>query len=96
MAKHEFDIDTLAKLSMLRVTEEEKAELQESLPSILDYISKLQEVDTSNLDAKAYLTEEQNVFREDSVIADETERQAIIAGFPKKKGDALEVPAIFE
>lgn len=96
MANHEFDIDALAKLAMLRVTEEEKAELQESLPSILDYIGKLQEVDTAHLDAKAYLTEEQNVFRADEVKQDEIERQAIINGFPKKKGDALEVPAIFE
>ena len=96
MANIEFDIDKVAKLSNLELSDEERAELSEQLPSIMAYVSKLHEVDTSGADPSAYLTKEKNVFREDEVIMDEDERARVIDNFPKKTGDALEVPAVFE
>lgn len=96
MAKIEFDIDHLAELSKLELSEEDRALLSEQLPSILEYVSKLQEVDTSKIMAKDYLSDEKNVFRADEVIMDDDERQRVIDAFPKKTGDALEVPAVFE
>lgn len=96
MPNIEFDIDRVSKLAYLSLTDKEKAELQEQLPSIVAYISKLHEVDTSNIDAKEYLTDQQNVFREDEAAVDESERRAVIEAFPKEQGGALEVPAIFE
>ena len=43
-----------------------------------------------------YLTDEENVFRDDVASVDQKEREAIIHAFPEEKGGALEVPAIFE
>lgn len=96
MPNIEFDIDRVAKLSYLELSEEERAKLAEQLPSIVAYISKLQEVDTSNISAKEYLTDQVNVFREDVASIDEKERQTIIDNFPQQSGGALEVPAVFE
>jgi len=96
MAKIEFDIDNVAKLARLDLTEEDRIALEKDLPSILEYIGKLQEVDTSKVEAKEYLNDIENVFREDEVSMDEDIRQDILKGFPKKTGDALEVPAVFE
>ena len=96
MPNIEFDIDRVAKLAYLELTDAERAELSEQLPAIVAYITKLQEVDTSKVETRVYLTDQTNVFREDASSIDEKERKAIIDNFPKEKGGALEVPAVFE
>lgn len=91
----DIDIDRLAKLANMEVSAEEKAQLLRQLPGILDYVSKLQEVDISEIDPKAYLTDAVNVLREDVVSSTRDERDAVVAGFPQSLGDALEVPGVF-
>ena len=93
----DIDIDHIAKLAKLRLTPEERAKFAQQLPQILAYVGKLQEVDTSHVDAKAYLTDAVNVFRADEPRpADEATRRALIDAFPAKSGDALQVPGVFE
>ncbi len=89
-------VDRVAQLARLALTPEEQAAYENELPAIIAYVAKLQEVDTSHVEAREYLTDLQNQFREDEVHADETERQNVINAFPKKTGDALEVPGVFE
>ncbi|MFA6017814.1 MAG: Asp-tRNA(Asn)/Glu-tRNA(Gln) amidotransferase subunit GatC [Patescibacteria group bacterium] len=89
------DINRLATLAKIHVTDEEKTTLERQLLSILDYVGKLQEVDTSNIDAKASLIDSVNVLREDVVTSMRDERDAVVAAFPKSVGDALEVPGVF-
>jgi len=91
----DIDLTHIAKLSKLKFSEEEKAKLAAELPGIIDYIAKLQEVNTNDIDARAYLTDAVNVFRPDEPVSDETIRQAVVDAFPKKMGDALEVPGVF-
>ena len=90
----DLDLDRLAKLANINLTPEERAMLQKQLPSILDYVSKLQEVDVSNVDA-TYLTNAINVLRDDVVTSTREERDAVVKAFPKSAGDALEVPGVF-
>ncbi len=94
--KDVFDIERLSKLAYLELSSEEKEMLKAQMPRILEYIGKLQEVDTSNVEAKAYLSDRQNVFRDDVVEQNETERARLIDSFPNEKGGALQVPAVFE
>jgi aspartyl-tRNA(Asn)/glutamyl-tRNA(Gln) amidotransferase subunit C len=97
MANIEFDIDKVAKLARLDLNDDEREQLAEQLPSIVAYISKLHEVDTSAVAAKEYLTEQKNVFRSDEEKGcDAGVRKRAINLFPKKTGDALEVPGVFE
>lgn len=92
----EIDIAKLAKLAKLRLTPEESEKMSTQLQSILEYVGKLQEVDTSNVDPKAYLTDATNVFRADEPRTNEAEHEAVVNAFPKRAGDMLEVPAVFE
>ncbi len=93
----DFDVHKVAKLAMLTLSEEESASFNEQLPSILEYVSKLQAVDTSHIQVKAYLTDVSNVFRKDEVKnSNESLRNNLINSFPKQKGGALQVPGIFE
>lgn len=89
------DINRLATLAKIHVTDEEKTTLERQLLSILDYVGKLQEVDISNIDTKASLTDAVNMLREDVVTSTQDERDAVVAAFPKSVGDALEVPGVF-
>ena len=91
----DINLDHIAKLAKLRLTEAEKELLGRQLPSIVEYVAKLQEVDTSGIDPKAYLTDATNVFRSDEPTTVQAERDAAVAAFPKSAGDALEVPGIF-
>lgn len=91
----DIDIHRLATLAKLQLTDDETTMLTRQLPGILDYVSKLQEVDTSGVDAKAYLTDAVNVLREDVVTSTREERDAVVAAFPKQVGGAMEVPGVF-
>ena len=91
----DINLDHIAKLAKLRLTETEKETLGRQLPFIVDYIAKLQEVDTTNIDPKAYLTDATNVFRADVPTTPQAERDAVVAAFPRSTGEALEVPGIF-
>ena len=96
MEHQRIKVDHVAKLARIQLTAEEQAALEKDLPVIVAYVDKLQEVDTSHVEAREYLTDLQNQFREDVVKMDHAERENIIRAFPKKMGDALDVPAVFE
>lgn len=93
----DIDIKHLAKLARLSLTDEEEKMMAEQLPQILEYVGKLQEVDTTSVDAKAYLTDAVNVMRADNVVTtDAAHRRALIDAFPEKAADAMRVPGVFE
>jgi len=97
MPNIEFDIDHVAKLAMLDISDEERAMFEEQLPSILAYVSKLSEVDTEGVDSSAYISDLHNVMRADEEVRSSNELRAdIVKSFPKESGGALEVPAVFE
>lgn len=67
------------------------------LESILAYIAKLQQLDTSGVREANAGSETENAFREDVVepCASET-REQILKSFPRREGDLLSVQAVFE
>ena len=54
----------LAKLSL---TEDEKEKAKEDMQKMLDYVDKLDELDTSSVEPMSHIFEDENVFREDVV-----------------------------
>lgn len=59
------DIDHVAKLANLSLTDEEKKKFEKQLSQILDYIDKLNEVDTKNVEPTSQVTKLENVTRKD-------------------------------
>ena len=91
------EILQIAKLSRLHLTEEEVEEYRESLGSILEYVAKLQELNTDDVPELQHAAEVKNVFREDVVqSSDENIRRRVIDNFTNKEGDLLKVQAVFE
>jgi len=91
------EIQHIARLARLELTGEEQETFGGQLSSVLEYVAKLQELDTEGVSELAHAAGLQNVFREDKA---ETVvpliREAIINAFPRKSADLLGVPAVFE
>jgi aspartyl-tRNA(Asn)/glutamyl-tRNA(Gln) amidotransferase subunit C len=96
------DAETVTKIAKLaRLTDNPTPEFLEKygkeLGSILEYIEELQQVDTTGISPTDGLrTNTVEQLREDIPFVDEEIRSRIIANFPIKKGELLEVPGIFE
>ncbi len=91
------EVQKIAKLSRLSLTEEETETYKEQLGSILEYVQKLQEVNTDDVTELQHALNITNVFREDMVEpCDPTVRRNALNNFSNRKGDLLEVPAVFE
>jgi aspartyl-tRNA(Asn)/glutamyl-tRNA(Gln) amidotransferase subunit C len=90
------DVKKIAKLSRLHLSEEEVEPYREQLGSILAYVDQLQEVDTTGVSELQHAVAVENVFRADEPVCDEDERRRAIDLFTSKKGDLLEVQAVFE
>ena len=89
------NIDHLAELSRLRLTDEESLALGKDLEGILDYVNQLAETKIENLpDPSSGLT--QNVVREDSnPIVNSPLSEEIIQSFPTKNWRNLKIPPVF-
>lgn len=91
------DIEDLATLARLDLTEEEKKRYAGQLSVIFDYIEMLREVDTENIPETCQVTGLLDVTREDVPIAtDEETRKKLIACFPARQGQLLKVKAVFK
>ncbi len=60
-------IDKIAHLARLEIREEDKQGLLEDMNKILNFMDKLNEVDTEGVAPLVYMTDEVNVLREDKV-----------------------------
>jgi len=58
-------IEKIAHLARLEVKEEDKQGLLDDMNRILDFMDKLNEVDTDGVEPLVYMTDEVNVLRED-------------------------------
>ncbi len=91
------DIEHIADLARLEIEADELEMYRTQLGSILDYVAKLQAVNTDGVPELAHGAGLVNVWREDVVqTCDADERARVIAAFPRRAGDLLEVPGVFE
>ena len=82
----------LARLS-LSATEEER--FSQQLGSILLYVEKLNELDTSGIEPTSHVIEMNNVMRDDVLWAS-LPREAALANAPDRAGNFYRVPKIIE
>lgn len=90
----DIDIAKLEQLTKIRLTPDEHAMLSAQLPSILEYVAKLQEVNTDGVSEAVYISKLCNVWRDDISQEDADVRAAALALFPQKKAGALQVPSV--
>jgi aspartyl-tRNA(Asn)/glutamyl-tRNA(Gln) amidotransferase subunit C len=91
------EIDHIAKLARLALTDEERSLFQEQLSSILGYVGTLQSVPTDGVEPMTQAIAMHDVLREDvAVPCTDATVDAVRAAFPEKAADgSLKVKAVF-
>ena len=89
------DVDKLADLSRIEMTDDEKNEIQKDLESILGYVSELQEVVAEEPPVEDRIGMLKNVMREDEgPHAERTHTKEVVASAPNSEGDYIKVKKI--
>ncbi|MFH1710601.1 MAG: Asp-tRNA(Asn)/Glu-tRNA(Gln) amidotransferase subunit GatC [bacterium] len=89
------DVEHVAKLARLGLTEAEKKRFTEQLSKILEYAEIINKLDTKNVAPTSHAIPMKNVFREDKVSEFE-DRRSVIANAPKEDNNMFSVPRIME
>lgn len=91
------NIENVAQLARLFLSDEEKQSLSKDLSVILDYVDELNAVDTENVAPTSHVLNLENVYREDemektSVIED------VLSHLPevRKEGNFFKVPKVID
>lgn len=87
------DVEYLGRLARIELTEEEKKKFEKELGKILEYISKLNEVNTENIEPTYHVLPLKNVFRDD-IPESSTSKEEILKNAPDKDDDFFKVPRI--
>ncbi len=95
MAVTKKDVVYIAKLARLELKEDEIDSYTGQLNQILDYMDKLNEVDTENVEPLLHPVENENVFRED-VVKPVTSRDDALKNAPASNGEFFKVPKIIK
>jgi aspartyl-tRNA(Asn)/glutamyl-tRNA(Gln) amidotransferase subunit C len=93
MAVTREEVKHIAKLAKLNLTEEEEISFQKELSSILDYMDKLNEIDTSNVEPLSHPITVENVFREDEVKKS-ISREEALKNAPDATEEFFKVPKV--
>ena len=88
-------VERIAQLSKLEFNEEEKAEILSDMNKMLDFINKLEEVDTSEVEPLIYMTDEVSTMRKDEV-KQETSQEEALKNAPQKDSDFIKVPKVIQ
>lgn len=87
-------IEYVGILAKLELSEKEKEQAKKDMGSMLDYIDKLNELDTTGVEPMSHVFPVDNVFRED-VVTNGDDRDEMLANAPKKKDGTYMVPKTF-
>lgn len=89
------DIEHLAKLSMLNLSEEEIEKYRASMEEIVGFANKINELDTEGIEESAFASNMYNVFRKDEV-KESFDRDELLKNAPSSNGEAYSLPNMME
>ncbi|MCK5655006.1 MAG: Asp-tRNA(Asn)/Glu-tRNA(Gln) amidotransferase subunit GatC [Candidatus Aureabacteria bacterium] len=88
-------ISYLAHLSRLEFDDSKLEEFTSQIDKIVEYIKKLDELDTEKVEPTAHILPVKNVFREDKIIPS-IEREKVFKSAPETQNGYFIVPKVIE
>lgn len=88
-------IDKIAHLARLEFENEAKEQISKDMNRMLDFVDKLNELNTDSVEPLIYMSREVNVMREDEVRHDISQKDAL-RNAPKKDSDYFKVPKVVD
>lgn len=89
------DIEKVARLARLELTEEEKITFGKQLEQILNYMEQLNEIDTTGVEPTSHVIPISNVFKEDE-LKPSFPQEEVLAIAPDEEDGHFKVPKIIE
>jgi aspartyl-tRNA(Asn)/glutamyl-tRNA(Gln) amidotransferase subunit C len=90
------DVQHLAQLSSLQLSDEELDGLQADLSGILQYVEQLGELDTAGVEPTYQVTDLENIWRDDQVVEDGVGREQLLALAPEAANNQVKVPKVLQ
>ncbi len=87
------EVEHIAKLANLQLNEAELEDYTLQLNKILEYVEKLNELDTENVKPLSHPVEGVNVFRED-IMKPSVDREEALKNAPSKDDEFFKVPKV--
>jgi len=78
-------------LAKLELKDEEKESARQDMQKMLDYVEKLDELDTDGVEPLSHIFGDKNVFRDD-VVTNGDNKEAMLMNAPKAKEGQYQVP----
>ena len=88
-------IQDIAKLAKLKFDDSSTEKMIEDFKKILDFVDKLNEIDTEGVEPLIYLSDEENVLRPDEVSMFTSQEDAL-KNAPQKDSDYFKVPTVLK
>jgi aspartyl-tRNA(Asn)/glutamyl-tRNA(Gln) amidotransferase subunit C len=89
------DVDYVAKLARIELTDEEKSTYQRQLGDVLTYFQKLQELDVDGVEPTAHAFPRHNVWDKDEAKPGLSSEEAL-KNAPQSRQDQVVVPKVIE
>ena len=88
-------VDHIAHLARLEFEGEKKTAIREDMQRIIQFMDKLQEIDTENVAPLIFMTNEVNHLREDVAISTLSQEE-VLKNAPKKDSDYFRIPKVLD
>lgn len=89
------EVDTIARLCRLSLTDAQRSAMMEQLSSILGYVEKLRELDTNTVEPTNQATDQVNVSRPDIVEEQDSETTSrLLDAAPATENGGIAVPPV--
>jgi aspartyl-tRNA(Asn)/glutamyl-tRNA(Gln) amidotransferase subunit C len=89
------EVERVAMLARLKLTPEEEERLTEQLGNILEYVGKLNQLDTSGVEPFTHPVDITIPMRKD-IVTNEPSSEALLANAPAQENNFFKVPKIIE
>ncbi len=89
------EVEHVAKLARLELSEQDKERLTDQLSNILTYVDKLNELDTTGVEPTSHVLDINNVMRDD-LSEESLPQDRALANAPEKAAGHYKVPKIIE
>lgn len=88
-------VNHISHLSRLQFEGDEKAAIRQDMNKIVNFMAKLNEIDTSDVEPLIFMSEEINVLRDDIAAVTISQSEAL-KNAPKKDSDYFRIPKVLE
>ncbi len=89
------EVDHIALLARLTLTDEERARYAQQLSAVLDYAAELADIDVENIPPTATVLDTHNVMRRGDEVCCSISREDALHNAPRTDGVSFEVQATF-